>query len=133
MAKSTGKDKFDTVPESTGKSPDKNNIIDRLNERIVELEREVFGLRRILESSELDIEDDDLLMTDAEYICRSQIRKLRELADVDAFTEEEARIFEIIHKNLLRVKGIDLKDEIKRKNKKIDIDNLISIVKAVDE
>lgn len=106
----------------------KDNLVDNLMLKNVELEKEIIKLKKIIEENEIEV-DDDIIISDAEYICALQIRKLKEIAETSAFTEEEARILEIMHKNLLRARGQEVDKEKKgRKAKPIDIDKLLKIV-----
>lgn len=122
MKKPSGNNDFDVIPT-------KDNLVDNLMTKIVELEKEIITYKRIIEDNDIDVSEYGIIISDAEYICALQIRKLKEIAEQAAFTEEEARILEILHKNLLRARGQEVdKDKRGKKSKPVDIDKLLKIV-----
>lgn len=122
MKKPSGNNDFDVIPT-------KDNLVDNLMSKIVELEKEIITYKRIIEDNDIDVSEYGIIISDAEYICALQIRKLKEIAEQAAFTEEEARILEILHKNLLRARGQEVdKDKRGKKSKPVDIDKLLKIV-----
>lgn len=96
-----------------------------LREKISNLEKENIRLHQLLVENDVTVEGLPTI-SDEEYICTAQIKKLRESSDVESFTGEEAKIFDILHKNLKLARG-EVTLDGKRK-KKLPASELLKIV-----
>lgn len=101
---------------------------DALRKKIAELEKEVFKLKEIIRENDLDISDIPD-MSDEEYICVSQIARLKEQSDSMSFDQEQAKIFDTLVKDLNIIRGGNKKPKAKNKSK-AEIAELISIAKG---
>ena len=102
--------------------------IEALRKKIAELEKEAYKLREIIRDNDLDISEIPD-MSDEEYICVSQISRMKDQSDSAAFDQEQAKIFDTLVKDLNLIRGG--RKKVKAKNKtKTQIADLISIAKG---
>lgn len=102
--------------------------LDALRKKVSELEKENFKLQEIIRDNDLDISDIPD-MSDEEYICVSQIARMKEQSDNMAFDQEQAKIFDTLVKDLNLIRGGNKKPKAKSKTK-AEIADLISIAKG---
>jgi len=91
-------------------------------EKIKELEKELYALRRTLEEYGIDTVTP---IDDVEYICIKGIEKLKPISEAVGLTKEEAATLDLLHKNLRMARS---KMEKKELNQKTDIKDLLRIV-----
>tara|TARA_R100001086_G_scaffold215289_1_gene131428 strand:+ start:1583 stop:1948 length:366 start_codon:yes stop_codon:yes gene_type:complete len=103
--------------------------IKALRDKIKTLEEENINLRKVVEANDLTDELDELTISDEEYICVQEIKKLKELSDNKAFTGDDAKTLDILYKNLRMIRGLTVDNlNKKRKPKKTDTAQLFKIV-----
>lgn len=107
---------------NTGDSEEKSQI-EIVREENAELLKTVNDLRKTLDI--YGIEEMEI-MSDAESICVNQINRIKELAEKVILTPEEVKVFDILVKNLLLIRGKDVKKILKGKTHSAA--ELISIV-----
>lgn len=105
-----------------------NFQLDALRKKVAELEKENLKLSQIIRDNDLDI-DDISDMSDEEYICLSQIARLKEQSDNMAFDQEQSKIFDTLVKDLNIIRGGNVKRKAKKKTK-AEVAELISIAKG---
>ena len=70
-------------------------------------------------------------INDVEYICYKTIEDLKKIADTVGFTQDDAKILDIVHKNLRQARGeIEIKEP---KSKKATVGELLKIVNKQDK
>jgi len=101
-----------------------------LRKRIQEIESENQKLKQILKENDLEEYLDGIVqrLTDEEFICVNEIRKLKELSEKGLFTENEAKVLDILYKNLRSIRGLQPAKETKQK--KADVSELFKIVES---
>jgi len=99
-----------------------------LRKKISELEKEIYKYEQIIRDNDLDI-DDIPEMSDEEYICISQIGRLKEQSEGMAFDQEQAKIFDTLVKDLNLIRGGQPKKKAKTKTK-AQVKDLIKIAKS---
>jgi len=106
--------------------------ITALKKRIQQLEEENHKLKQILKDNDLEEEIEGLTqtVTDEEFICVNEIRKLKELSEKGLFTENEAKVLDILYKNLRAIRGQSPVDKSSKSNKKADVAELFKIVEG---
>ena len=106
--------------------------ITALKKRIQQLEEENHKLKQILKDNDLEEEIESLTqtVTDEEFICVNEIRKLKELSEKGLFTENEAKVLDILYKNLRAIRGQSPVDKSSKSNKKADVAELFKIVEG---
>lgn len=109
---------------NTDKKDDKDNQLKVLLEENKQLNKEINDLRKTLDT--YGIEELET-MSDAESICVNQINRIKELAEHVVLTPEEVKVFDILVKNLLLIRGKDVKKTLAGKEKSAA--ELISIVR----
>jgi len=72
--------------------------------------------------------EDVAKISDEEAICVEQIQFLKEQSSVRPFTETDAKILDILHKNLRMARGQEVKNNNSRKTKKMSTSELFKIV-----
>ena len=103
-----------------------------LRSKVAELEKELLRLQQIIRDNDLDIEDIPD-MSDEEYICISQISKFRALSDQGAFTQEDAKIFDTLVKDLYIIRGkLGAENRKGKKKTKAEIKDLLKIARGED-
>lgn len=104
--------------------------IDALRKKIGELEKEVLRLQQIIRDNDLDI-DGIPEMSDEEFICVTQIARLKEQSDGVAFDQEQAKIFDTLVKDLNIIRGGGQKTKAKKRSK-AKVADLIKIARGED-
>ena len=106
--------------------------ITALKKRIQELESENSKLKGILKDNDLEDEIKDLTETlsDEEFICVNEIRKLKELSEKGLFTEQEAKVLDILYKNLRAIRGQSPIEKSSKNTKKPNVAELFKIVEG---
>ena len=104
--------------------------LEALRKKISDLEKDNFRLTEIIRDNDLDISEIPEI-SDEEYICITQISKLKEQSDNAAFDQEQAKIFDTLVKDLNMIRGGNKKPKAKNKTK-AEIKDLISIAKGDD-
>lgn len=99
-------------------------IIDVLREENDRLKREVARYEKTLKSYDIEEVDD---MSDVEYICVEEIKKLRLTSDTRPLTDFEVKNLDVLHKNLKSARG-QSSEKKKVKEKPVDVNELLSIV-----
>jgi len=94
-----------------------------LQKKIEQLETELDGYKKTMEVYGIqEIE----AISDVEYICRNELKKLKILSDMEGLSQEDAKVFDILYKNLRMVLG---KEEKKTpKGKEMSADELLKLV-----
>lgn len=104
--------------------------LDALRKKISELEKEVYKYQQIIRDNDLEVEDlPD--MSDEEYICISQIARLRDQSEGMAFDQEQTKIFDTLVKDLNLIRGGSKGKKLKNK-KKLPIEELKLIARGDD-
>lgn len=79
-----------------------------LVDEVVSLQKEVLRLRKTLESYGIE---EEMHITNIEYICQKEIDNLKVQAMIGGLTSDQAKTFDILHKNLRMARGnIDKKE-----------------------
>lgn len=104
-----------------------------LRKRIQELESENTNLKKVLKDNDLEQELEAFTtpLLDEEFICVNEISKLKILSEKGLFTENEAKILDILYKNLRAIRGQTPTEKSKSK-KKPDIAELFRIVQNTE-
>lgn len=113
-----------TEYNTNDKKNDKDSQLKVLIEENKELLKQVNDLKKTLDI--YGIEELET-MSDAESICVTQINRIKELAERVVLTPEEVKVFDILVKNLLLIRGKDIKKTLGGKQKSAA--ELISIVR----
>lgn len=80
----------------------------QLVDDVVELQKEVLRLRKTLESYGIE---EEMHITNIEYICQKELDNLKVMTMVGGLTSDQAKVFDILHKNLRMARGnIDKKE-----------------------
>lgn len=95
--------------------------------KISELEKENVELRLALEDLDVDVDGIPKISTE-EYICISQLEKLKLLSDRTNFGKEESEILEKLQKTLKSIRGN--RETIKKKPKKATKAELIKLASS---
>jgi hypothetical protein len=82
---------------------EKDFEIKKLKAQISELEKENDKLNLLLK--EADPEASANMISDSEYICLNEIRKLREISKTGELSADEVKAFDTLHKNLNIIQG----------------------------
>jgi len=73
-----------------------------LAEEITELQKEVISLRKTLESYGIR---EEMHVTNIEFICQKELDNLKKRAMGGGLSSDEAKVFDLLHKNLRMVRG----------------------------
>ena len=102
---------------------------------VADLKKKIFELEAKVKKYEEILEDNDLLeepktLSIEELICLNEIDKLKIVSDKGCFTLEDTKIFDLLVKNLLAIRG---KAPVKEDNKKkvkgpVQVADLLKIV-----
>jgi nitrous oxide reductase len=116
---------------------DDEEVISAQQAKIKRLEFENQKLRTDNTKMMIILQDNSLLekindITDEEAICIEQIRKLRDRSAKSEFTEQDSRIFDILHKNLKIARGEKVAQDKSSKTKKMDNKELLTLLKSED-
>jgi hypothetical protein len=105
-----------------------NGELEALKVKIIELESLNQVLMKVIKDNDLqdEIDMDIQMITDEEYICMNEIRKIKDRSESHGLSEEDAKIFDTMHKNLRTIRG--LKVEKPKKKKQVDVSELLKIV-----
>lgn len=95
-----------------------------LSHDIIELQKEVLRLRKVIESYGLE---DEMHLTNIEYICQKELDNLKHIAMVGGLTHDQAKVFDLLHKNLRMARGHIDKKEIP--GKQMSEGELLKLVK----
>ena len=98
-----------------------------LKEEVQKLQDENDKLKRIIKENDIEDVDSEVVISDEEYICVNEIKKLKKLSELGSFTQEEAKTLDILYKNLRMIRGMS-EDTNKKRNKKVDVKELFKIV-----
>lgn len=99
-----------------------------LRSKINELESELVKFKKIIKDNDLDGEfEPEDLMSDEEFVCVNEIKKLKQLSEQSGLTKDDVQSLDILHKNLRMIRG--MKPEKKNK-KKANISELFKIVEG---
>ena len=102
--------------------PSDSNILEK---KIAELELQIVKLETIIKENEWDESRD---ITDIEAICIQQIRRLRDKSVHAVFCEADAKILDLLHKNLKMARGQVTLSDNSKKAKKLSKEELFKIV-----
>lgn len=102
-----------------------------LRKRLKKFEDENYKLRRILQENEIE-EAEGLVISDEEFICINEIRKLKELSQVGSFGREEAQVLDILYKNLRQIRNLS-DDKLSKSKKKPNVAELFKIVDGLTD
>lgn len=100
-----------------------------LNERIGELEKEITLLRQIVKDNDLEDEIGEIAISDEEFICINEIKKMKQLSETSGLTKDDVQALDILHKNLRMIRG--MKPD-KKSKKKADVKELFKIVENAE-
>lgn len=100
--------------------------IERLKNKVAELEMELSKARSILRSN--DLEEETANISDAEIVCVNEIHKLKVASDHGILTLEDVKVLDILHKNLLLARGKQVEDKKDKKRGTKSVAELLSIV-----
>lgn len=105
--------------------------IKSLRKKIQELETENEKLLKVLQDNDLleEVANVKQKMSDEEYICINELRKLKELSETSFLEEEDVRKLDILYKNLRAIRGMSPVEKNKS-NKKADVAELFKIVEG---
>jgi hypothetical protein len=105
--------------------------IKSLRKRLQEIEAENARLIKILKDNDLMEEVGEVAqkLTDEEYICVNELRKLKELSETSFLEEEDVRKLDILYKNLRAIRGMSPVEKDKKK-KTADVKELFKIVEG---
>lgn len=107
-----------------------------------ELEKLVTKLQKQLDSLQIEntkmeiicqengLLEDIATVSDTESICTLQIKRLKEKSQHSDFSETDAKILDILHKNLRMAKDLVLQKDNSRKTKKMSNVALLELVKS---
>lgn len=116
---------------------DSNNLeaafeIKSLRKKIQELEEENIKLKQVLKDNDLLDELDSAVntMSNEEFICVNEIRKIKELSENGFLEEEDVRKLDILYKNLRAIRGQSPIEKDSKKTKKADVTELLKIVEG---
>lgn len=101
--------------------------IDVLKKELDKVNRELATCKKLLSKYEIDELEDE--MSDAEYICVEEIKKLKRLSETQGLSEVEVKMFDILNKNLRIIQG-NVQEKLPTKQKEVDIKELLKIVKS---
>jgi len=105
--------------------------IKSLRKRIQELEVENTKLKKVLTDNDLADEIANIPeISDEEFICVNEIKKLRTLSETGFLEEAEVKMLDILHKNLRAIRGMSPMDKESKKLKKADVKELFKIVEG---
>lgn len=106
--------------------------VQSLRQRVTQLSKEVDQLKQVIIQNDLgdEIEGFKAPVTDEEYICVNEIAKLKQLSDKGMFTENEAKILDILYKNLRAIRGQSPVEKSGKAAKKADVQELFKIVEG---
>lgn len=95
------------------------------NNEVKALKKEIIRLKKTLEEYGAD---EYSVLTDVEYICIKGIEDLKILADGPGLTQDDAKVLDLLHKNLRMARGqFDKKEP---KGKASSLENLLKIVEG---
>jgi hypothetical protein len=104
-----------------------------LEAKIAELQKQVDALQ--IENTKMEIIcmengllDDIATVSDTESICTLQIKRLKEKSQHSDFSETDAKILDILHKNLRMAKDQVLQKDNSRKTKGMSSADLLKLV-----
>lgn len=101
---------------------DKMKIL-ALEKKVEELSSKIEEYKKTMEVYGIEAVES---ITDVEYICKQEIKKLKQLSDAMGLGQEDAKTFDILYKNLRMVLG---KEEKKSpKGKDMSADELLQLV-----
>jgi hypothetical protein len=93
-----------------------------LSKQIADLESQNAKLMEVLKKNDLldELEEMDVPLSDEEFICINELKKLRACSEVRELSMEETKIFDVLYKTLrtIRTGIVDSSDAGKRKKKK---------------
>lgn len=79
-----------------------------LSHDIIELQKEVLSLRKTLEAYGIE---EEMHITNVEYICLKELDNLKHYAMNGGLTSDQAKVFDLLHKNLRMARGnVDKKE-----------------------
>jgi len=97
------------------------------SKKIAQLEKEKEGLLAVIKDNGLEDEVNfNVSISDEEYICTNEIKKLRDASDIRPLDKLEVSNLDIMHKILRTIRTG--KDPAKSKAKKMDVAELLKIV-----
>jgi hypothetical protein len=101
---------------------------DILKKRLTELEKENAILKKYLEANGLLEEIKNLSISDEEFICVNELKKLKVLSDKGMLTLDDIKGLDILHKNLRAIRGLTIDNFKSKGKKKADPKELLKIV-----
>ena len=101
-----------------------------LKRKLIELEAKVAHYENILEEN--DLLDTPKTVSKEEYICLKEIEKLKQVSDKGAFTLEDTKVFDLLVKNLLAIRGKAPVEKESKKGKRgpMPVADLLKIVEG---
>jgi regulator of replication initiation timing len=105
--------------------------IKSLNDKLKTLQAENERLKAII--IENDLADEvgvQKVMTVEEEICVSGLSILRQLFINGSFVKDDVTAFDVLHKNLRLIRGLDTGDKKKKNEKPADVKELLRIVES---
>jgi len=114
--------------------PDNTHYVKELEKQVTELSKsnenlilDNIRLRATLKDNGLT--EEDIHISDAEAICMQQIERLKEMSASRPFSETDAKIFDILHRNLRLARGNVVEKDNRRKTKALTVKELNDILK----
>lgn len=106
--------------------------IKSLRKKIQDLESENQKLKQILIDNDLmdEVKEVSTTLSDEEFICINEIRKIKELSENGFLEEEDVRKMDILYKNLRAIRGQAPAEKENKKLKKADVKDLFKIVEG---
>lgn len=101
--------------------------IDALRAKITALETDKTKMAIVIQDNGLD--DDMGRISDTEAICVEQLKKLKEISSHKKFSQEDAKILDILHQNLIRVRGGKIEKDGRKMTKKMSDIELLKMIK----
>ena len=98
-----------------------------LKEENKELKRQVAEYEKTLAYYEIDEIE---VLSDTEYICVEEIKKLKKLSDLHGLNDDQIKSLDVLHKNLRQCRKDNELEKKKVKQAEANVEDLLSIVNA---
>lgn len=113
------------MDQNSSSSMSKEFEIKVLKDEIDDLRKEIESYKKTLASYDIDeIEE----MTDVEYICIEEIKKLKRLSDTRGLDDVEVKNLDLLHKNLRMIRN----QPVEKKTLKAKVSSVEDLLKIVE-
>ena len=121
----------DKKKESSSKDNYLLEEVTQLNDKVKSLKEQNLRLMQIIKDNELEDELSDIqAYTPEQSICINGLIQLSEMFENGSWGKDEIQAYDVLHKNYRMIKG-EIDDTKKKKTKKADVGELMSIVKGI--